>query len=62
MNLIELRSKSEKELNETLSQLKRNLQSMKFELAAGKIKNVRLIHQTKKDIARILTILKEKQH
>ena len=55
----ELRLKPEKELKETLLNFRDKLRELRFNLAGGKVKNIREIRQTKRDIARILTILKE---
>jgi large subunit ribosomal protein L29 len=54
-----LRLKPEKELKETLLNFRDKLRELRFNLAGGKVKNIREIRQTKRDIARILTILKE---
>ena len=62
MSVIDLRNKSEKELKVLMEELQDKLRVLRFDLKAGKIKNVRLLHQTRKDIARGLTILKEKSH
>jgi large subunit ribosomal protein L29 len=62
MKAKELRIKKETGLRKTLADLREKLRSLKFDLAAGKVKNVREIRQIKKDIAKILTILKEKKH
>ena len=59
MKIRELRQKSEKELQKTLIDLRDKLRELRFNLAGGKVKNIKEIHQTKKDIARILTLLKE---
>ena len=48
------------ELQRTLQGLKEKLRQLRFDLAAGKAKNVREIRETKKDVARILTLLKQK--
>ncbi|MFN7088595.1 MAG: 50S ribosomal protein L29 [Candidatus Paceibacteria bacterium] len=58
----ELQSKTKEELQTLLSELRNKLRTLKFELAAGKVKNVRLLRKTKQDIARVLTILKAKQN
>ena len=34
-----------------------HLRNLRFDLAAGKVKNVRAIRELKKEIARILTVL-----
>lgn len=56
----ELRLKPNEELNQLLSESQRKLRELRFNLASGKVKNVRAIRVLKKDIARILTILSEK--
>lgn len=48
------------ELIRVLSDKQERLRQLRFDLVAGKVKNVREIIETKKDIARILTLLKEK--
>lgn len=59
MKVRELRQKSNKELQQTLINLRDKLRELRFNLAGGKVKNIKEIHQTKKDIARVLTLLKE---
>ena len=59
MKIKELRQKSEKELQKILQQKKEKIRSFRFSLASGTVKNVREIRELKKDIARILTILKK---
>jgi large subunit ribosomal protein L29 len=56
----ELRIKPEEELNQLLSESQKKLRELRFNLASGKVKNVRKIRVLKKNIARILTILNEK--
>jgi large subunit ribosomal protein L29 len=56
----ELQLKSDEELNQLLSESQKKLRELRFNLASGKVKNVRAIRALKKDIARILTILNEK--
>jgi large subunit ribosomal protein L29 len=58
MKIQEIRSKSKKELQRLLEEKREKLRSLKLDLAAGKVKNVREIREIKKDIARILTIMK----
>ncbi len=60
MKASELRKKSKGELNKTLQDLYKNLGQLRFKLSSNKVKNVREISQIKKDIARILTIMKHK--
>lgn len=59
MKIREFRQKSDKELNQTLISLRDKLRELRFNLTGGKVKNIKEIHQTKKDIARALTLLKE---
>ena len=54
----ELKQKSKEELAKILQDSREKLQQLRFDLSAGKVKNVREIRQTRKDIARILTLLK----
>jgi len=46
------------ELQRILRGKREKLRELRFNLAAGKVKNVSEIRETKKDIARILTILR----
>lgn len=58
MKLIELRQKSKAELKKLLPELRERLRALRFDLASGKVKNVREVRMIKKDIARVLTLLK----
>ena len=60
--MVELRKKTEKELKDMEVNLKEKGRDLRFQLAAGKIKNVREIRLTKKSIARVLTVLTEKRN
>lgn len=59
MKVKELKTKSISELQTLLNENRERLRTLRFDLAAGKVKNVREIRTIKKDIARILTLLKE---
>lgn len=59
MKLQELKQKPRQELIKMLPEEREKLRQLKFDLVSGKIKNVRQIREIKKDIARILTILKQ---
>lgn len=61
MKIAELRKKPKKSLEKILWEKKERLRSLHFDLAAGKVKNVREIRQIKRDIARLLTLLKEQR-
>ncbi|MBU3923063.1 50S ribosomal protein L29 [Patescibacteria group bacterium] len=57
MKIRELRQKSDSELKRTLIDSRDKLRELRFNLAGGKVKNIKEVHQVKKDIAKILTLL-----
>ena len=59
MKISEIKQKPKKELQRILHESQEKLRELRFDLSAGKVKNVREIRQIKKDIARIMTILKQ---
>ena len=59
MKASEIKQKPQNELRKMLKEDREKLQQLHFDLVSGKVKNVRKIRQTKKDIARILTLLKQ---
>lgn len=59
MKIKELRQKSKKELQDFLINSRNRTRELRFDLSGGKVKNIKEIHQTKKDIARAFTLLKE---
>ena len=56
MKIAELRQKSKMELQKILEDNQKKLRQLRFDLFAGKVKNVRAIRKIKKQIARILTL------
>lgn len=60
MDVKELREMTEAELQQKEQQLKQELFNLRFQLATARIENVMRIKQTRRDIARIKTILREK--
>jgi ribosomal protein L29 len=58
MNIKEIREKNKKELERNLGELRNKLTKMKFDISAKQMKNHREIRKVKKDIARILMVLK----
>ena len=62
MKIKEIKQKSEKDLQRDLIEIREKLRALKFDLSAGKVKNVREIRAIKKDIAKILTVLNSKKH
>jgi large subunit ribosomal protein L29 len=61
MKASEIRQKDIKELEALLFDLREKLRQLKFQLFSGRIKNLKEIRKTKKVVARILTVLREKQ-
>ena len=59
MKTAELRKKDKKELIKTVHELTKKLSDLRFKFSSGKLKNVKEINNSKKEIARILTIIKE---
>ena len=57
MKIQELRQKTKSELQKLLIDVREKLRQLRFNLASGKVKNVREIRKIKKEIAQILTIL-----
>ena len=59
----EFRRLSKNELQSVLREKRESLRRLRFDLIAGKVKNVREVRAVKKDIARILTLLRNtKKH
>jgi len=61
MKLKELKHLPDLELKKSLENSREKLRSLRFDLASGKVKNVREIREIRKTIARILTLLKERK-
>ncbi len=62
MKATEVRKKSESELQKILQESREKLRDLRFRVNANKLKNVQQIKRTKKEIARILTILNQKRN
>lgn len=61
MKAKELRNKSVDELNKSVVDLKTELFNLRFQLATGELENPMRINKVKKDIARIKTVLRERE-
>ena len=61
MNIKEVRDKSTEELAKTLDEFKKELFDLRFEKATGTVENPMRIRELKKSIARILTVIKERE-
>ena len=59
MKATELRKKDKKELEKIVQELRKKLSDLRFKFSSNKLKNVKEINNSKKEVARILTILKE---
>ena len=62
MKAKELREKTSEELNTMLKELKGDLFNLRFQLAINQLDNPHKIKEVKKDIARIMTILHQKNN
>ena len=60
MNAKELREMSVEALNKKLGELKEELFNLRFQLAINQLDNPHKITEVKHDIARVMTVLREK--
>ena len=61
MKIAEIRELSTTELNEKVYELKQELLSLRFQHATGQIENGKKITEIRKNIARIYTVLRERE-
>ncbi len=61
MKAKEFRQMSEKELDNRLLELKAELFNLRFQLATGQLDNPLRINAVRKDIARVKTIIRERE-
>ena len=61
MNAKEIREMSLTELNDQLAKLKEELFNLRFQLAINQLDNPMRIGAVKKDIARVMTVIREKE-
>jgi len=61
MKAQELRELGKEELRSKERELKEELFNLKFQLAIGQLENTSRVKATKRDIARVLTILQEEK-
>lgn len=61
MKAVELKELTDQELSTKLEDTKKKFFEYRFQLEIGNLKNTSLINQVKKDIARIKTILRERE-
>ena len=60
MNVSELRDMEESELLGKVKQLKEELFHFRCQLAMGRIENPMRIRQTKHDVARVMTVIRQR--
>ncbi len=60
MKANELRAMTQEELNSKLAELKKELFNLRFQHAINQLENPHKIEEVKRDIARVMTILHEK--
>lgn len=61
MDVAELRDLNDVELSERHDELKQDLFNLRFQLATGQLDNPTLLKQTRRDIARVLTVQRERE-
>ncbi len=61
MELKKMREMTEIELNTELSKMKKELFNLRFQHATGQLENPIKMRELKKDIARVKTIIREKE-
>ncbi len=61
MKGADVRTQSVDELNDNLLDLKKEAFNLRFQRASGQLENTARVRQVRRDIARIKTILREKQ-
>lgn len=61
MRGTDIRSKTEQVLKGEVKKLRSDLEKVRFDKKLGKLKDTNLFKKTRKEIARNLTILKEKE-
>ena len=61
MKANELKAMSKTELEAKVNELKAELFNLRFQLATGQLQNTTVIANTKRDIARCLTILRQQE-
>lgn len=61
LKMDQLKNLHADELEEKLSQLKKELMQFRFQAKTGKLERQSVIKNTKRDIARVLTVINEKE-
>ena len=61
MKISEIREMTSEQLDAKLKELKEELFNLRFQLAINQLENTNRIGEVKKDIARVMTVLREKK-
>lgn len=61
MKIDEIRALSSEELNTKVNELKQELLTLRFQQASGQLENGKKITEARKTIARIYTVLRERE-
>ena len=61
MKVSDIREQTTEELEAKLNDIKKNLFNLKFQKAIGQLKNTQAIGNLKRDIARVGTLIREKE-
>lgn len=60
MKISEIREMTQEQLDAKLKELKEELFNLRFQLAINQLENTNRIGEVKKDIARVMTVLNDK--
>lgn len=60
MKIEDIRKKTNKELQKLLAEQRDELREVRFKVASRQFKNYKKVNQIKRDIAKVLTVFKEK--
>ena len=61
MKAEEIRPKTEDQLKEQLRDLKKEAFNLRFQTVSGQLENTARVRQVRRDIARVKTVLRERQ-
>lgn len=61
MNATELRELPDEELRDRMGEQKEELFNLRFQLVTGQLDNPRALKRVKQEIARILTVMRERE-
>jgi large subunit ribosomal protein L29 len=61
MNIVEIRELSDDELDDRLSDFREELMNLRFQQATGELTDHTRVRYTRRTIARILTVMKERE-